>query len=98
MTNQINKLNKKIRKLYPRVIRGTVIKTTRTCGKPNCHCRTGKKHIIYYIALQLKNKLKAFYIKKKTFKKALMWSRNYQKVKSITEKLTLLNINSLQKE
>ena len=94
--NKLKYLSSKLKKLYPKIIKGAVIKTERTCGKPNCHCATGKKHIIYYIALKLKGKLKIFYIKQNSFKKALIWSKNYQKAKSIVDKLTLLNIKILQ--
>lgn len=89
-------LTAKIRKLYPNVIRGTVVTTQLTCGKPNCHCQAGRKHIVHYITLKLKGKSKIFYIKKNSIKKASIWSKNYQKTKSIVDKLTLLNIKILQ--
>lgn len=96
LRSQRNYLVSKIKKLFPQIIRGTVVKTTRTCGKPNCRCQIGKKHVVYYIILQLKNKPNFFYIKKDIFKRAKQWSKNYQRAKALVDKLTLVNIKILQ--
>lgn len=43
-------------------VRGSLVKLSRECGKPNCRCRKGKKHVSLYLSQSCKGKTKMTYI------------------------------------
>ncbi len=49
-------------KLNPRVIKGSPVSLARECGRPNCRCLKGKKHVSLYVSQSYKAKTKMTYI------------------------------------
>lgn len=44
------------------VLRGSLVTMSRTCGKPNCRCQQGDKHVSLYLAIRVEGKRKLVYI------------------------------------
>jgi hypothetical protein len=44
------------------LIIGSLVEMARTCGKPNCKCTRGEKHMSWYLALRHKGKRKMIHI------------------------------------
>ena len=64
-TKSANILHKKLRHeiaLSPEVIRGSLVVMRRVCGKPNCRCQKGHKHISLYLSRSLKGRTSMTYI------------------------------------
>jgi len=49
-------------KLIPGIIKGSPVSLARECGRPNCRCLKGKKHVSLYISQSYKAKTKMTYI------------------------------------
>lgn len=44
------------------ILRGSIVRMARTCGKPNCRCYRGHKHVSFYLATRVGKKRKMIYI------------------------------------
>ncbi len=44
------------------VIKGSLVYLKRICGKPNCRCVRGKKHVSLYLSRSIKGKTTMIYI------------------------------------
>jgi len=60
----LNKRQKllKTMKICPRIIKGSPVSLARECGRPNCRCLKGKKHVSLYVSQSYKAKTKMTYI------------------------------------
>ena len=67
----------------------------RTCGKPNCMCRSGSKHRSMYISQSYKGKTRMTFIPKKLQKKALEFVDNYRKLKVVIDRVSGCNLTLL---
>ena len=54
----------KTQKVLPKIMSGTVHKQFIRCGKSNCKCTRGEKHIAYYFFTRINGKLTKTYIRK----------------------------------
>lgn len=46
------------------LLKGTLVRMARTCGKPNCKCQRGEKHVSMYLNTQVGEQRKMIYIPK----------------------------------
>ena len=68
------------------ILRGTVHKQFKKCGKPNCKCARGELHSTYYYFVRMDGKLKAQYLKASEVEKvqqACMLRRSLKKEQRI---------------
>jgi len=94
-----NKLGEEIKKLCPLFLKGSVVKISRLCGKKYCRCFTeGKKHVTWCLSVKFKGKSKIFSFPQDKLEDAKKWSKNYQKLKSLINKLTFVNIQILRQK
>ena len=49
-------------KLSPMIIKGSPVSLARECGRPNCRCLKGKKHVSLYVSQSYKARTKMTYI------------------------------------
>ena len=90
---QRNKLISRISKLNP-WIEGTVVNTTRICGKKNCAChRDGPKHPVMHVTWKENGKTVSLYVPKKMEAEVSKWALNYKKLKE-----TIREISNIQKD
>jgi hypothetical protein len=102
MKNQLQSLKsqraslwKKLAAIGP-IVRGSIVQYSRRCGKPNCHCASGKRHVSTFLVLRIGNKNKNIYLQKNIQKLAKDWSDNYKKFSELTEQLSNTNIQILK--
>ena len=94
---------KERRKIYsqmPKVeesIRGSLVVMRRTCGKANCRCRKGQKHRAMYLSQSCSGKTRMIYIPQNMEKRADQYIKNSQKIKSVLNRLSDINIKLLTK-
>ncbi len=48
--------------LNPRIIKASPVSLARECGRPNCRCLKGKKHVSLYVSQSYKARTKMTYI------------------------------------
>jgi hypothetical protein len=90
---QRNKLISRISKLNP-WIEGSVVTTTRICGKKNCAChREGPKHPVMYVTWKESGKTISLYVPKGLEAEVSKWALNYKKLKEM-----IREISNIQKD
>jgi len=87
------KLLQKIASLHP-WIEGSLVSTSRFCGKNNCTCHHGgPKHPVLYVTWKEKGKTVSLYIPRGLENEVRKWVQNYRKLKGLTRE-----ISDLQKQ
>lgn len=74
------------------LIRGSVVRVERVCGKKNCMCRNGLKHRSMYISQSVRGKTRMTYIPKRSENKAFRLVENYRKLRVIIGRVSEYNI------
>ena len=67
-TKSANIVHKKLRReiaLSTEVIRGSLVVMRRVCGKPNCKCQKGRKHVSLYLSRSINGHTSMTYIPRK---------------------------------
>ena len=59
---------------------GSLVEMARMCGKPNCKCTTGDKHVSWYLALRYKGKRKMIHIPRRGEADVFDWVNTYQEI------------------
>ena len=93
------KRRRRITKQMPKIeecIRGSLVVMKRSCGKLNCRCQKGQKHQSIYLSQSRKGKAKMLYLPQKAEAKAHQYVKNYQKIRSILNSLSDINIKLLK--
>jgi hypothetical protein len=78
-------------------IRGSLVVMKRVCGKPGCRCLKGQKHKAIYLSQSYKGKTRMFYLPQSSEDKAYQYIKNYQKIKSVLNSLSDINITLVTK-
>jgi len=73
------------------VIRGSLVKVYISCGRKNCKCQRGIKHLAYYLSSKKKTKTRLVYIPKEFLKDIRESIRIYKVLKDRLEDLYKLN-------
>lgn len=88
-----DKLISKISELGP-WIEGTIVTTTRICGKKNCACNKGdSKHPVMYVTWKENGKTVSLYVPRKLEDEVRRWGSNYKRLKKLVRE-----ISGLQKD
>ena len=78
------------------VVRGTLTVRERTCGKPNCRCKRGLKHVALYLVASEQGKLRQLFIPKSLAAQTRQWVVSYQRVRELLEELSRLHWERLE--
>lgn len=82
------KLLQRINKLSP-WIEGTLVTTTRFCGRKNCTCHTsGQKHPVMYVTWKENGKTVSLYIPKNLETEVKSWVENYKRLKELIRQIS----------
>jgi hypothetical protein len=78
----------KIATLHP-WIEGSLVSTSRFCGKKNCSCHHGvAKHPVLYVTWKEKGKAVSLYIPKGLENGVRRWVQNYRMLKELTREVS----------
>jgi hypothetical protein len=85
-----NKLQNTQKKMLARLanvgpfIEGSLTTVKRICGTPSCRCMNGgEKHEAMFFTWKEKAKSRSLYVPVEYRKEALLWNKNYKKVKKL---------------
>lgn len=97
-TKPLLKKRRKISSKIPRIeecVRGSLVMMRRACGKPGCRCQKGQKHHSLYLSQSNNGKTKMIYLPREAEDKANRYVKNYQKIKSVLNNVSDINIKLL---
>ena len=88
-----DKLIMRIAKLSP-WIEGTVVTSSRICGKKNCAChRQGAKHPVLYVTWKEKGKTASLYVPRKLEGEVKRCGANYKKLRELIREISNIQKN-----
>jgi hypothetical protein len=79
------------------LLRGTLAVRERACGKSNCKCAKGKKHISLYLVASYEGRVRQLFIPKDWEPQVRRWVEQYQEARKLLEELSLLYWDKVQK-
>lgn len=81
-----------------KIIKGTLVLMHNKCGKPNCKCKKGERHICLALSRYVKGKTKMTYIPKVIEKEAREFVQNYKGMMKCINELSGINIEIMKKQ
>lgn len=79
-------------------LRGTLSIRERVCGKPNCKCQRGSKHISLFLTRSMGGKTEQLYIPKEKEELVRRWVKNYREVQELLEKISAIHWDRLKQK
>jgi hypothetical protein len=70
------------------ILRGTLSTRRITCGKPNCRCAKGHKHLCLYLTCSRHGRVEQLFIPKDLEEKVRRWVQTYHTVRELLEELS----------
>ena len=94
MRNKLHQLDakrksrlRKIEKLSP-WLQGSLVATSRCCGKANCTCHQGgPKHPVLFVTWTEDGKTVSLYVPRRLEQRVRVWTENYKKLKQVLREL-----------
>src|SRR5436190_12877904 len=89
-------LIEQLHNLDPDMLRGSLVKKFRRCGKPNCHCVEEQGHESYYLSVSMPGRSPIMiYVSLKNQDRVRKALANYQAAQRILEDVSTLNREAL---
>jgi hypothetical protein len=70
------------------ILRGTLDERARTCGKSNCKCTRGEKHVSLYVVVRENGKLRHLYVPASYANQVRAWAEHYQRMLAQLEEIS----------
>ncbi|MBL8675877.1 MAG: hypothetical protein JNJ47_00370 [Alphaproteobacteria bacterium] len=94
-----NHLMEQLRTLDPDMLRGSLVKTYRRCGKPTCHCTREKGHEGHSLSVSMPGRSPIMvYVSLKNQERVRQALENYQTAQRIIEDISTVNREALVKK
>jgi len=81
---------------YKEFIRGTLSIRERVCGKPNCKCQRGEKHVSLFLTRSKGGRIEQLYIPREKEQLVRRLVKNYRDVRDLLEKISSINWEKLK--
>ncbi len=79
------------------LLRGTLNAREKVCGKPNCRCARGEKHLSLYLVASDGGKPRQLFIPRSLEPQARQWVASYQRLRELLEELSQLHWDKLER-
>ena len=79
------------------LLRGTLAIRERACGKSNCKCAKGEKHVSLYLVASYEGRVRQLFIPKDREPQVRLWVQQYQEARKLLEEVSLLYWDKVQK-
>lgn len=66
-------------------VAGSLVKMARTCGKANCKCTKGDKHVSWYLAIRHNGARKMICLSRQREKDVIGWVNTYKEIMKQTD-------------
>jgi hypothetical protein len=78
------------------LLHGTLDERARTCGKSNCKCARGEKHVSLYLVVREDGKLRHLYVPESYASQVRSWVEHYQKSLALLEEISTMYWRKIQ--
>ena len=78
------------------LLRGTLSVRERVCGKPNCKCARGEKHMSLYLVASHQGSVRQLYVPKEWEQRVRQWVQQYQDARGFLEEISALYWDKVQ--
>jgi hypothetical protein len=72
------------------LLRGNLLQRRRVCGKPNCKCARGERHVSLYLVFSQGGRLRQLCVPKAWEPRVRQWVRDYHDARQLLEALSRL--------
>ena len=79
------------------LLRGTLAIRERACGKSNCKCIKGEKHVSLYLVASYEGRVRQLFIPKDWEPQVRRWVQQYQEARRLLEEVSLLYWDKVKK-
>lgn len=79
------------------LVRGTPLVRERACGKANCKCAKGEKHVSLYLVLSEGGRPRQLFIPKSMESDVRQWVRDYQRVRELLEEVSQIYLDRIKR-
>lgn len=88
--SHVRNIHSKLRQIInqKRFIKGTLYYLRNTCGKENCKCAKGEKHVSLYIQQTKKNKVRKSIIPKSKWDEIRQMNNRYKEILKLLEQIS----------
>lgn len=81
---------------YSEVVKGSLVWLKRECGKENCRCRRGKKHVSLYVSRSHKSKTQMMYIPHRYEETVIEGVKRYKAIVGMLDKISQENLKKIK--
>lgn len=78
------------------IVRGTLTTREKVCGKPNCKCARGEKHVALYLVASKDGKLRQLFVPQSYEARVQKWLVQYKEANELLEQLSDLYWEKIQ--
>lgn len=78
-------------------VRGTLTLRERVCGKPNCICARGRKHVSLYLVQSKNGRTKQLHVHREWEERVKMWVKQYQNTRDLLEKISTIYLKKIHR-
>lgn len=84
---------------HPGILRGSLIESRRTCGKPTCRCQGGPRwrHRSVYLGITTRGKTKMICVPAEWKAQAQEWISRYKEIRKVLERLCEACVKRIQR-
>jgi hypothetical protein len=79
-------------------VRGTVSVRERVCGKANCRCTRGEKHVSLFLTRSKDGTVEQLYIPREKEELARRWVENYRVIQGLLERISSVYWDRLKRK
>jgi hypothetical protein len=73
------------------IVRGTLVVREKVCGKSNCKCARGERHIAKYLVMSEGGQKRQLYVSDEMEDKVKRWLANYREAQESLEEICNIN-------
>lgn len=70
------------------LLKGSLVTMARTCGKPNCKCQKGEKHVSLYLSIRVGEKRKMMYVPPRLEQTLRSWVEAKREVEELVGRIS----------
>lgn len=77
-------------------VRGSLVTREKVCGKANCKCARGEKHVAQYLVVSQGGKKKQLFVSADMEAQVRRWLDNYRLIQESLEEICNINLERIQ--
>lgn len=81
----------------PGLLRGSLVRMARPCGKPGCRCARGHRHVSWYLAQSQGGQRRMLYVPESWLGRVREWTRRYAEIRQLLYELSALYWDRLKR-